>query len=109
MGQREGQGFVETHPAKLGVFGTLELRLTSPPSDNEHVISRISVLGRPRLPEDGHLLEDLCSDAKFLAKLTNQGFSWNLIAMSAKDIPDSWIERPITGAPCQEYLAVPHQ
>jgi hypothetical protein len=83
------------------VFRTLELRVASPPSHNEHVIPRISVFGRPWLSKDGHLLEDLRGDTQFLLKLPNKGLGWNLasIAVSAGDVPHRRIEQPIVRAP----------
>lgn len=107
----KGQGLAEIHPAQFGVLGTLELRLASPPADHEHVIPRISVVGRAWPLENGHLLEDRRGDAHFLLKLANERLGWSLAssAVSAGDIPDTWIEHSIVRAPGQEDPAVPDQ
>ena len=104
--KREGQCAFKTQPAQFGVLRTLDPRLARPCRDDEHVVPGVSVFGRPWLPKDGHLLEDMWSDAYLFLKLANEGLGWSLvpIAMSAEEVPHARIERPILRALGQEDL-----
>jgi hypothetical protein len=80
------------------VLGATEPRLSAVPRrDQEHVILRLPMLDRLRLRQNGDLVEGTRRDSYFLFKFSNESGGGRLVtfAVSADDVPDSWIGRPI--------------
>ena len=98
MGERQRQGLLEAQPGQVGVLGAAQSRLAvSPGRDHEDVILGLPVLGGMRLGQHRDPFECPRPDADLFHELPGERVDGRLVplAVSADDVPHTWIEVPI--------------